>query len=137
MATIDSSVIQRFLFIISDLIHNSLPGGDAGIPKVIKSYSDASINLSTETSFKLLRTEHELLSLSFATSPEVADELFSNNEAAASRNFGYTISHNIIINLPTNGQQQLYYFDIDKLNRTHAKGDNRDFFIKKINITNY
>jgi hypothetical protein len=138
MATIDPSIIQRFLFIISDLIRydRTVDTSITGIPKVIQSYTNRPIGINTQDSFKLLRTEHELLSLSFATSPDVASELFSNNESDISRNFGYIISHNIIINLPVDGKQQLYYFNIDKLNRTHAKGDNRDFFIKKINITN-
>ena len=139
---VDSNIIQRFLFVISDLINDKIANSDATGPKyqelkkIVKIRPDKLSGLTPEESTRILRTEHELLSLNYATSPDVAYELFANNPADTSRNFGYVVSHNILINLPANGQQQLYYFNIDKLNRTHAKGENRNFFIRKLNIIN-
>jgi hypothetical protein len=139
---VDPNIIQRFLFIISDIINDKIANSDAAGPKyqkldkIVKIRPDKLSGLTPEESTRILRTEHELLSLNYATSPDVAYELFSNNTTDASRNFGYVVSHNILINLPANGQQQLYYFNIDKLNRTNARGENRQFFIRKINIIN-
>jgi hypothetical protein len=139
---VDSNIIQRFLFVISDLINDKIANSDATGPKyqelkkIVKIRPDKLSGLTPEESTRILRTEHELLSLNYATSPDVAYELFANNPADTSRNFGYVVSHNILINLPANGQQQLYYFNVDKLNRTHAKGENRNFFIRKLNIVN-
>ena len=142
MANLSDDLVQRFLVIISDMIQDKIsamptPGGFQRLDKIIKLEPSNTNGLMPQENIAVNRLQHELLSLNYVVGPQVSYDLFSDNKQEHSRNFGYTISHNIIIDLPDGSdKQRLYYFNIDKLNSTHAKGKNRNFFIKNLKITN-
>jgi hypothetical protein len=149
-------IVQRLLSTTADVIANkimtnpalgiSLPSNNsllypsrrqntAALPVI------AAENLSKEEAQTMLHRQHDLLSSTIVPDGESAKEIFADNTTNESKNFKYTLGHNIILPirrdvLNDNSPVDLYYFNIDRANReVNISGDGK-FFINKIAIKN-
>jgi hypothetical protein len=154
MATVNSGVVQKFLATVSDIIAlkiNDDPSLKLAVPSnIVKVYYDYATTdkLSVDEAMTMLERQHDLLSTSLITDVDVASDVFLNNTKTSdnlqnfiSKNFDYSITHNIIIPFKTNpadpdSETELFYFNIDEVNRVTSVPGDGIFLFDRVEIKN-
>ena len=121
--TVDPKIIQRLLFVTSDLYAKHLVPG-VGRIAALQPEKDA---LGAQDQIKVLRRQQELFSDSIIPSGMTARGLFADNYSDVPMDTIYAITHKMVVFIGDSP----YYFNIDSVNY-----ENKKFFIQKVAIKN-